>query len=363
MDLLKKEIGITSIICMALLAIMALSQGAYAGAECASLGGACDSSDGGWDPMAKLDEMGTGNYDQSQASQQKWPQKSREVRWNMTSGSSKSQEEEVVKTNQEKPIAMADVQKSPNRLNEIMIEIDEISDSDVILDVSENATERISGSLAIPYPEFMQDNSPKSVSEIAEILGDAGISQNDSLVIFGECLPCGGGPSVSAYVYWMMKSMGHKKVRILDGYLKDWKEKGLPVSSDATIKPAREYTPKFTDQFIASYDYVKSGRPQVVDARTIQEYGSGSIPNAISIPYDSILDGDKIKNVNELEKRLSILDQERPVVAFTNTGFKGSVMWLALEIMGFDAKLYSYENWIANKTQEEKSGDIERGRA
>ena len=239
----------------------------------------------------------------------------------------------------------------------MMIEIGEISDSDILLDVSESAAEHISGSLAIPYQEFMQGDSLKSVPEVAEILGNAGISQEDSLVIYGECLPCGGGPSASAYVYWMMKSLGHKNVRILNGYVQDWKEKDLPVSSDATVRPAAKYTPAFTDQLIASYDYVKSGQPQVVDARTIQEYGSGSIPDAISLPYESVLDGDKIRNVNELEKRFSILNKEQPVVAFTNTGFKGSVVWLALKIMGYDAKLYSYQDWMANQLKEQRSSD------
>ena len=86
---------------------------------------------------------------------------------------------------------------------------------------------------------------------------------------------------------------------------------------------------------------------------------SGSIPGAISIPYESILDGDKIRNVNDLEKRFSILNKEQPVVAFTNTGFKGSVVWLALEIMGYDARLYSYQDWMANQLTEQESSDTQ----
>ena len=356
MELLKLKFMPIGIIFGALLAIMALSQSAYAGAECASLGGACD--DGGWDPMAKLDEIGTGKYDQTQASPN-WPAKSRETRWNMSSGSEVAPEGEAKASDQEDTKADAGAQQSPSRWHEIMIEIDEISNADVLLDVSESATEHISGSLAIPYQEFMQGDSLKSVPEIAEILGNAGISQDDSLVIYGECLPCGGGPSASAYVYWMMKSLGHENVRILNGYVQDWKDKGLPVSSSANVRPAAEYTPQFTDRLIASYDYVKSGQPQVVDARTVQEFGVGSIPGAISIPYESILDGDRIRNVNDLEKRFSILNKEQPVVAFTNTGFKGSVVWLALEIMGYDARLYSYQDWMANQLTEQESSDTQ----
>ena len=351
MSLLKLNLTHICIICGALLAIIALSQSAYAG-ECASLGGGCDG--GGWDPMAKLDEIGTGNYDQPQASP-KWPEKSRELRWNMSSAD--GQEKEIVAFDPEKPIVDTGTEQVLNRFHEIMVEIDEVSSSDVLLDVSESATEHISGSLAICYEDFMEDQKPKSVEKITEILGKAGITENDSLVLYGECLPCGGGPSASAYVYWIMKSLGHEKVRVLNGYVRDWKEKGLPVSSSAIVRPAAKYIPQFTDNLIADYEYVKSGQPQLVDARTVQEFGSGSIPGAISIPYESVLDGDMMKSPSDLEKAFSILDKERPVVAFTNTGFKGSVVRLALEIMGYDARLYSYNIWLDNRLADQESND------
>ena len=336
----------------ALLAFIALSQSAYAG-ECASLGGACD--DGGWDPIAKLDEIGTGNYDDQPQVSPKWPEKSREVRWNMSS--TDGQEKEAAASDPEKPIVDTGTEQVLNRFHEIMVEIDEVSSSDVLLDVSESANEHISGSLAIPYEDFMEDQKPKSVEKITEILGQAGITENDSLVLYGECLPCGGGPSASAYVYWIMKSLGHEKVRVLNGYVRDWKEKGLPVSSSAIVRPAAKYIPQFTDNLIADYEYVKSGQPQLVDARTVQEFGSGSIPGAISIPYESVLDGDMMKSPSDLETAFSILDKERPVVAFTNTGFKGSVVRLALEIMGYDARLYSYNIWLDNQFAEQESND------
>jgi len=46
-------------------------------------------------------------------------------------------------------------------------------------------------------------------------------------------------------------------------------------------------------------------------------------------------------------------DKERPVIVFTNTGFTASVVWFALELMGFDAKLYSYKDWIINQAEEQ----------
>ena len=350
MDILKIKV---IVFVGALLTIIALSPGTCFGAECSSLGGACD--DGGWDPMAKLDEIGTGNYDDQPQASPKWPEKSRELRWNMSS--TDGQEKEIAASDPGKPIVDTGTEQVLNRFPEIMVEIDEVSSSDVLLDVSESATEHISGSLTISYEDFMEDQKPKSVEKITEILGQAGITENDSLVLYGECLPCGGGPSASAYVYWIMKSLGHEKVRVLNGYVRDWKEKGLPVSSSAIVRPAAKYIPQFTDNLIADYEYVMSGQPQLVDARTVQEFGSGSIPGAISIPYESVLDGDMMKSPSDLEKAFSILNKERPVVAFTNTGFKGSVVRLALEIMGYDARLYSYNIWLDNLLSEQESND------
>ena len=78
LSLINSKLMLIPIIFVALLAVMALSQNAYAGAECASLGGACD--DGGWDPMKKLDEIGNPTAGQEQSAP-KWPEKSRELRW------------------------------------------------------------------------------------------------------------------------------------------------------------------------------------------------------------------------------------------------------------------------------------------
>ncbi len=95
--------------------------------------------------------------------------------------------------------------------------------------------------------------------------------------------------------------------------------------------------------FTATYEYVKSGQAQIVDARTPKEFEYGSIPGSINIPYDSVLNGKKLKDEDQLNEVFMVLDKDRPVVVFTQTGMKGSVVWFALEMMGYDAKLYSYQ--------------------
>lgn len=342
----KKECLGIYIVCAALMAIMALSQSAYAGAECASLGGACD--DGGWDPMAKLDEIGKTTTSQEQTVATKWPEKSREMRWNMSASGSEDEENKNVDG---APLVKAAKEQASlvrsDRAKAILAPWEDITDADILLDVSENSSTHISGSVVIPYMEFdVRPGTLKPVPEITKILGDRGISREDRVIIYGECLPCGGGPSLATYVYWMMKGLGHENVLVLDGMAEDWAASGKATSTDARILPNKIYVPAETANYTATYDFVRSGQAQIVDARTLQEFGSGSIPGSISIPYASVLDGKKIKGEGQLNRVFMMLDKDRPVVVFTNTGMKASVVWFALKLSGYDARLYTYLDWM-----------------
>ena len=138
----------------------------------------------------------------------------------------------------------------------MLVPIEDVSGTDILLDISEEAPEHIQGSVAIPYTNFMNNGSLLSVSEISGILGDAGISRTDPVVVYGECMPCGGGPSPATYVYWMLKSLGQENVRVLDGTVKDWAAAGKPVANETAIRPSKNYTAQFTPDLIATYDYV-----------------------------------------------------------------------------------------------------------
>jgi thiosulfate/3-mercaptopyruvate sulfurtransferase len=250
---------------------------------------------------------------------------------------------------QSKPVQDNTAIVRSTRAKGMLVPIEDVSATDILLDISENATEHIQGSVAIPYTEFMDNGSLLSVEEISKMLGDAGISRTDSVVVYGECMPCGGGPSPATYVYWMLKSMSHENVRVLDGTIKDWAAAGKPVVKETAIRPSENYTAQFTPDLIATYDYVLSGSAQIIDARTQQEFGNGSIPGSMNIPYESVITGNsRIKNETQLAKVFSWLNKNQPVVVYTNTGIKGSVEWFALELLGYDAKLYSYADYYQN---------------
>jgi thiosulfate/3-mercaptopyruvate sulfurtransferase len=146
-----------------------------------------------------------------------------------------------------------------------------------------------------------------------------------------------------------MRSLGHENVLVLNGTAEDWVARGWPTTEDSQVLPGKIYSPAVTANYTATYQFVKSGQAQIVDARTLQEFMAQTIPGSISIPYESVLDGKKIKSMDELHEVFTMLDKDKPVVVFTYTGMKASVVWFALKMMDYDARLYSYQDWMENE--------------
>jgi thiosulfate/3-mercaptopyruvate sulfurtransferase len=346
---------------LALLALLMLANAAYGGeAYCdACLG------DSGWNPMAKLDEIGNTNAGKAEVMPGlSTAQKNRVGIWkqplagfNKTNADVtqenipvKNTTESLAKKTEPRKIAEenASIVRSA-KAKEFLAPIEDVTGSMILLDISENATEHITGSIAIPYTDFLNGTNVRSEAELAKMLGDAGISRADPVVIYGECMPCGGGPAPATFVYWIMKSLGQEDVRVLDGTVKDWAIAGKPTAAETAILPAKTYTSQINPNLTADYNYVLSGSAQIVDARTMPEFGAGSIPGAINIPYENVIIGSKIRDETKLDRVFAFLDKNQPVVVYTNTGLKGSVVWFALTLQGYDTRLYSYENYLYNQ--------------
>ena len=233
---------------------------------------------------------------------------------------------------------------------QILVPLSDVKNYDVILDISPNATQYIAGAINLNYVEFFdQDKRLKPDSELARILGDAGISRNDSVVVYGECLPCGGGPSAATYTYWIMKYLGQEKIGLLNGEISDWTAAKLPTENMSTIRPKADYKPMLRPEALATYDFVESNQTQIVDARTPQDRNVGSIPGSINIPYDAVLEKDKLKDSNALSLLFSGLNKDRSVVVYSATGVKASMVCFALELLGYNASLYTWNNWLTQK--------------
>jgi thiosulfate/3-mercaptopyruvate sulfurtransferase len=234
--------------------------------------------------------------------------------------------------------------------DEILVPVTDISESDLILDISPEPNEFVAGAINVNYEDFLDNSSNmKSATDIAGILGQAGISRNDSIVITGECLPCGGGPAPAAYSYWVLKYLGHNKVRVLDGSIEDARAAGLNITNQPATRNPTIYDIQMKPELLATYDFVKNSGAQIVDARSLRDFELGPIPGSVNIPLEEMLDNERMLNRSGLDEVFSSLDKDRPVVVYTNIGVQASVSWFALTFLGYDARLYSWKDWLENQ--------------
>jgi thiosulfate/3-mercaptopyruvate sulfurtransferase len=226
-----------------------------------------------------------------------------------------------------------------------------VSSSDLVVDVSNGdsyAKSHIKNAIHIPSKEFLDAaGNLKTDGELASILGDKGVSQDDSVVIYGN--PESSGEAEFAFL--VLSYLGQKEVRLLDGSLPDWKAAGLPEEAGENIRPGVEYRPEIVPQVIADFEYVKSGQAQILDARPFVEYGKGRIPGSMAFDPANLIKGDKIKTGADLSMVFSRLDKELPIVVYSDDYSRSALVWYALQLMGYEASVYTWEDWKANEAE------------
>ena len=231
-----------------------------------------------------------------------------------------------------------------------------VSSSDVVMDVSNGdsyASSHIKNAIHIPSKDFLNgEGNLKTDEELAKVLGDAGVSRDDSIVLYGSKESSGE----AEFAFLVLRYLGQKDVRLLDGSLADWKAAGLPEEASENIMPGTEYKPLVKPEVIAEYQYVKSGQAQIIDVRPFVEFGKGRIPGSIALDPANVIKGDKIKTGADLSTVFSRLDKEKPIVVYSDDYSRSALVWYALQLMGYEASIYTWEDWKAHGGSADAAG-------
>ena len=192
----------------------------------------------------------------------------------------------------------------------------------------------IEGSIHLPLDQvFHADDGLKSPAEIAAIFGAAGISEDDPLVIYGDSFVNG----YDTFAFWMMKYLGHRDVRLLEGTKGGRKAAGLQFVETSTPRAPETYSPNPNLDLFASADEL-AGR-QLVDPRTAAEYNAGHLDGAIHIEYSRVMGSNGLASSQALAQAFGGLDKDQQVVVYSSKGGVASMVWYPLYSMEYDAAL------------------------
>lgn len=221
---------------------------------------------------------------------------------------------------------------------EMLKSLDALFEDEVVLDVSNawsSGRPHLRGAINMPAASFFQDDSTlRNASDLAAMLGRSGVSSSDSVMVYSDAFSSGEATAV----LWALLCLGQESVRALDGGLDNWIGASLPLETASNSFPPVEYVPGQSRKYEADRDLVGSEGVQLVDARSILDYGRARIGNATFISPDDVLDEGRLKpNLNDTFARLN---ESRTVVVYSDDIYSASLVWFALMLTDYDAKIY-----------------------
>lgn len=213
---------------------------------------------------------------------------------------------------------------------------------------------------------------PKLVS-FAKTLTDVGVTKDKQIVIYDDK----NSSNAAARCWWMLKSVGHEKVQVLNGGFQHAKKNNFPLSSKIElIKSATEpYQINNWNLPISDISEVESVSQNpnylVIDVRDRERYEgkyepidliAGHIPGAINIPFTENLDENGLflaPNIlkQKYEEIFGDIKAENSIV-HCGSGVTACHSLLALAYADMEIpKLYvgSWSEWSRNNKAIEKS--------
>jgi len=195
-------------------------------------------------------------------------------------------------------------------------------------------------------------------------LGEWGIAPSTHVVVYDEQ----SGANAAARAWWMLRSVGHELVAVLDGGLREALDTGfeltasLPDSRTLPPYPASCWT--LPTVAIDDVDALRTDATwRVIDVRSATRFAgleepidpiAGHIPGAINVPFSENLENGRYKSPETLrrmyEERPEGIDSGRLGV-HCGPGVPACHTLLALEIAGIrGARLYvgSWSEWCRN---------------
>jgi thiosulfate/3-mercaptopyruvate sulfurtransferase len=187
-----------------------------------------------------------------------------------------------------------------------------------------------------------------SVADFVDTLGGLGVSREDDVVVYDDV-----SGAVAARMWWMLESIGHDRVCVLDGGFAAWVEMGLPVEAGTTIPEPRVYSPATAFTGVVRFDELE-GRA-LADVRAPERYRgevepidpkAGHIPGAVNYPIAENLEEGLFRSGEALARLYRELPEDG--VIYCGSGVNACHTALALIVAGRpmpDVYVGSFSDW------------------
>jgi len=199
------------------------------------------------------------------------------------------------------------------------------------------------------------------LSDFTAALGRWGVTPQHQVVVYDAS----EGALAAARMWFLLRTLGHERVAVLDGGLQRWQSLGLPVEADMPVAtPAPPYPARFDESRLLDAGQVQAHLDAgglLLDARAAERFRgevepidrvAGHVPGARNRPYALSMQDGRFRPAPELAREFAQVLQgrdPREVVAMCGSGVTACHLLLALEHAGLSgARLFtgSWSGWI-----------------
>lgn len=205
-----------------------------------------------------------------------------------------------------------------------------------------------------------------AIKQFAELLGNLGITPETQVIVYDDAF----GGNCAARFWWMMKAVGHNKIRVLNGGLQLAEQTGFKTTIDNPVE-IRTTTPYPVSEWklpLVSIEIVDEASQKnnqvIIDVRAAERYNgiyepidtiAGHIPNAINFPYfDHLNPNGTFKTQEEIRKIYNATfgkHRADQIIVHCGSGVTACHTLLALDYAGYQIpNLYmgSWSEWSRN---------------
>lgn len=192
---------------------------------------------------------------------------------------------------------------------------------------------------------------------IENLLGNAGISNNDTVVIYDA-----DNGLWAARLWWTMKVYGHEDVRLLEGGSDAWRSAGFSTQlTPDTLEPTTYTAKDANTSMIADLDMIMESFDRdglvVLDTRSEDEWNAGRIPGAVWIEWTNALNPDgTFKTADELRaiyESNGITKDKEAIMPHCRAAVRSAhTLFVLTELLGYE----NVRNYDGSWIEYEKSG-------
>jgi len=201
---------------------------------------------------------------------------------------------------------------------------------------------------------FDEDYMMPGLDELRETFSNAGIDSNSKVVLYDN-----GEFIWAARAYWILETLGHNSVSLLNVGYGNWQEGAIETSINPIAVKPKQFVPRVDNSKLQTKlgTLVSIGKKTIIDGRAQPHYMGqesfakrfGHIPTALNYActqnYEVTQSGTQMKDFDTLRELYKDLPKDKEIILYCDGGAEAALNYVVLQELGYDVSVYD-GSWL-----------------